>query len=98
MSGKFRGSVETKGKPIVYSDSWGEEGDGEKDFSLFSALDTNIKESLDEIEMLRGTVQYWESRRPATDLGERATLAEAFRIIHGELLGLAARMKVLIDR
>ncbi len=67
------------------------------DPSLFGALNANIEESLEEIDILRGTVQYWESRRPATAESERAMLLEAFRIMHGELLGLTARMKELLS-
>ena len=67
------------------------------DPSLFGALNANIEESLEEIDILRGTVQYWESRRPATSEREQAMLVEAFRIMHGELLGLTARVKELLN-
>ncbi len=66
--------------------------------SLIIALETNIQQSLDEIDTLRGTLQYWESRRPATDPKERDMLMEAFRVMHGELLGLTARTKELLER
>jgi hypothetical protein len=70
---------------------------GSQPLTLLAALKTNIRESFDELEMLRGTVQYWESRRAAADIQERALLAEAFRLMHGELLGLTARMKELLS-
>jgi hypothetical protein len=63
-----------------------------------AALDSNIKDSFDEIDALRGTVQYWESRGAVGDPKERDLIIEAYRIIHGELLGLTARMKELRDR
>jgi len=66
--------------------------------SLLRAIETNIQESFDEIDILRGTVQYWESRRTATDSKEHIMLTEAFRVMHGELLGLTARMKELLER
>jgi hypothetical protein len=83
---------------IVYA---GEEATPEnKDGSTspMAALAANIRESLEEIEILRGTVQYWESRRTATEAKERHLLAEAFRIMHGELLGLTVRMKELLSK
>jgi hypothetical protein len=60
-----------------------------------SALKSNIEETMSEIETLRGSLQYWEGRRPATDPTEREMLDEAFRVIHGELVGLTARAKEL---
>ena len=72
--------------------------EGGPQLSVFGALQTNIRESLDEIDILRGTVQYWEGRRAAADSKEREMLVEAFRIMHGELLGLSARMKELLTR
>jgi hypothetical protein len=60
-------------------------------------LQSNIEETLGEIETLRGSLQYWEGRRPATDPRERAMLDEAFRVMHGELLGLTARAKQLME-
>jgi hypothetical protein len=75
--------------------------DGEEtslSYSSFAALECNIQDSFDEIETLRGTVQYWESRRIAANAKERDLVIEAYRVIHGELLGLTARMKELRDR
>ena len=66
--------------------------------SSFATLQCNIQDSFDEIDALRGTVQYWESRRIAANAKERDLVIEAYRVIHGELLGLTARMKELRDR
>lgn len=98
MRNKGQASVRGNGKPDIHN-GVNVEGhlEGLKP-SVFSALETNIQESLDEIDILRGTLQYWESRRPATDPKERDMLTEAFRIMHGELLGLTARTKELLDR
>ena len=98
MSSKAQASVRTNGKPIVHN---GVEYEGEASGgspSVATALRSNIQESFDEIDIMRGTLQYWESRRPATDPKERAMLMEAFRVMHGELLGLTARMKDMIER
>jgi hypothetical protein len=98
MSSKVGGVLSDYRDAIVYV---GEEATPEnKDGSIspMAALATNIRESLEEIEILRGTVQYWESRRVATDAKERHLLAEAFRIMHGELFGLTARMKELLSK
>ncbi len=83
---------------IIFDDDAQEGEDRETPAALLTALNANIKDSLEEIDILRGTVQYWESRRAATDAKERDMLREAFRIMHGELLGLTARMKDLLDR
>lgn len=63
-----------------------------------TALNANIKDSLEEIEILRGSVQYWEGRQAPSNQREREMLAEAFRIMHGELLGLTVRVRELRDR
>jgi hypothetical protein len=62
-----------------------------------SALQSNIEATLSEIETLRGSLQYWEGRPPAADPREREMLDEAFRVIHGELIGLTARAKELAE-
>ena len=97
MRRKIQASVKLNAQPIIYN---GMEYDGGADSEPghLSAIETNIRESFDEIDVLRGTIQYWESRRAATDPEERDRLLEAFRIMHGELLGLTARMKGLLDR
>jgi hypothetical protein len=98
MGSKVQASVQTNGNHIEHH---GVEYEGEApggSRSVASALRTNVQESFDEIDILRGTLQYWESRRPATDPKERAMLTEAFRVMHGELLGLTARMKDLMER
>lgn len=98
MRSKGQASIKGNGEPIVLN-SVKYEGyslRGEPD--VFRALQTNIQESFDEIEILRGTLQYWESRRPAASAKERAMLTEAFRVLHGELSGLTARAKGLIER
>jgi hypothetical protein len=98
MRSKGPASVKCNGKPIVHN---GVEHEGDLpggEPGVFAALQSNIQESFDEIEILRGTLQYWESRRPANGPEERAMLTEAFRVMHGELLGLTARTKELIDR
>jgi hypothetical protein len=63
-----------------------------------AAVESNIRDSFDEIETLRGTVQYWEGRPSAADPNEQKLVIEAYRIMQGELLGLTARMKELRDR
>ncbi|MGO9486967.1 MAG: hypothetical protein ACLPX9_20750 [Rhodomicrobium sp.] len=97
MRSKGQASVKGNGEPIVYNGVECESHlpDGEPNVS--GALQTNIQESFDEIEILRGSLQYWESRRPAADPKERAMLAEAFRVLHGELIGLTARAKELVE-
>ncbi len=98
MRSKAQASVRANGKPIEHN---GVEYEGEAPGAsrgVAAAIRTNVQESFDEIDILRGTLQYWESRRPATDPNERAMLTEAFRVMHGELLGLTARMKDLIER
>jgi len=98
MSNKIQTSVKLNAQSIVYDGVEYGGGDPNGEPKLLNALDTNIQESFDEIDILRGTIQYWESRRAATDPEERDRLMEAFRIMHGELLGLTARMKGLLDR
>jgi len=97
MRRKIQASVKLNAQPIIYN---GMEYDGGADgeSELMSAIETNIRESLDEIDVLRGTIQYWESRRAPTDPEERDRLMEVFRVMHGELLGLTARVKALLDR
>jgi len=98
MRSKSPDSVNGNGKPAIHN---GTEFNGHplgSERGLFAALETNIQQSLDEIDTLRGTLQYWESRRPATDPKECDLLSEAFRIMHGELLGLTARAKALLER
>jgi len=98
MRSKGPASVKGNGKPQVHNGTkFNGSGTGSKP-SLFTALESNIQQSLDEIDTLRGTLQYWESRRPASDPRERDMLTEAFRIMHGELLGLTARTKELLER
>ena len=91
-------SVKGNGKPTVHNGIVFKADGAGTEPGLIRAIETNIQESFDEIDILRGTVQYWESRRTATDPKERVMLAEAFRIMHGELLGLTARMKELLER
>src|SRR5208282_4965889 len=98
MSSKIQAFVRLNEDPIVFDELDFVSGEAESEPALLSALSSNIQESFDEIDILRGTVQYWESRRDATDPQERGMLTEAFRIMHGELLGLTARMKELLDR
>src|SRR5215470_1600129 len=97
MSSKIQASVKPNPRPIVCDsvEFDGDEAYGK--FNLLNAIESNIQESLDEIDILRGTIQYWESRRAATDPEERDRLLEAFRVMHGELLGLTVRMKALLD-
>jgi hypothetical protein len=98
MSSKIQASVKLKPKPIVYT-GVEYDGDGTGDESgHLNAIEANIQESFDEIDILRGTIQYWESRRAPADPQERDRLMEAFRIMHGELVGLTARMKGLLDQ
>ena len=98
MRSKGPASVKSNGKPIVLNGAEREDRLPDSEPGVFAALQSNIQESFDEIEILRGTLQYWESRQPATDPRERAMLMEAFRVMHGELLGLTARMKELAER
>jgi hypothetical protein len=98
MSSKIQASVKLNAQSIVYDGVEHDSYDADGEPKLLSALETNIRESFDEIDTLRGTIQYWESRRTATDPAERDRLMEAFRIMHGELVGLTARMKGLLDR
>ena len=98
MRSKAQASVRGNGKPIEHN---GVEYEGEAPGAgrgVAAAIRANIQDSFDEIDILRGTLQYWESRRPATDPSERAALTEAFRVMHGELLGLTARIKDLMER
>ncbi len=98
MRSKGQASVKGNGKPIVHNGVKQEIDLTRGEPGLMAALQSNIQESLDEIDILRGTLQYWESRRPATDPQERAMLTEAFRVMHGELLGLTARAKELTGK
>jgi hypothetical protein len=98
MSSKVQASVRLNAQSIVYDGADHNDDDAGSEPSLLRALEINIRESFDEIDILRGTIQYWESRRAASDPEERDRLMEAFRIMHGELLGLTARMKALLDR
>ncbi len=98
MSTKNQASVRLNGQPIGFSSVAYECDQDEIEPNLLSAIDSNIRESLDEIDILRGTIQYWESRRAPPGPDERNMLVEAFRIMHGELVGLTARMKDLLDR
>jgi hypothetical protein len=98
MSSKVQASIKLNPRPIIYESAEHGGDDANGDPNLLSAIESNIQESFDEIDILRGTIQYWESRRTATDPRERERLMEAFRIMHGELLGLTARMKGLLDR
>jgi hypothetical protein len=98
MRSKSQASVKGGGSPEDHNGSkFSGQGTGAKP-SAFAALESNVQQSLEEIDTLRGTLQYWESRRPATDPRERDMLAEAFRVMHGELLGLTARTKELWER
>ncbi len=96
MSSKIEPFVKLSETPIAYG---GVEyiGNGPEP-TVLGALQTNIQESLDEIDILRGTLQYWEGRRPAANPREREMLLEAFRIMYGELLGLTTRMKELLNK
>ncbi len=98
MSTKNQASVRHNGQPKGFSCVEYECDQDENEPNLLSAIESNIRESLDEIDILRGTIQYWESRRAPAGPDERNMLSEAFRIMHGELLGLTARMKELLDR
>jgi hypothetical protein len=98
MRSKGQASVRVGGKPIVHNSVEYEGDQPSQSLSVIEALRTNIQDSLDELDMMRGTLQYWESRRPASDPKERALLMEAFRVMHGELLGLTARTKELLER
>jgi len=98
MRSKGQASVRVGGKPIVHNGVEYEGDQPSQSLSVIEALRTNIQDSLDELDMMRGTLQYWESRRPASDPKERALLMEAFRVMHGELLGLTARTKELLER
>ena len=64
MRSKGPASVKCNGKPIVYN---GVEHEGDLpagEPGVFAALQSNIQESFDEIEILRGTLQYWEKPAP----------------------------------
>ena len=98
MSSKIQASVKLNPRSIVYEDGKYSSDDADGGPGFLNAIETNIQESFHEIDILRGTIQYWESRRTATDPEERNRLIEAFRIMHGELLGLTARVKGLLDR
>ncbi len=98
MCSKGQASARVSGKPIVHNGVEYEGDQPSQRLGAVEALRTNIQDSLDELDVMRGTVQYWESRRRAADPKERALLLEAFRVMHGELLGLTARMKELLDR
>jgi hypothetical protein len=98
MSSKIQASVKLNPQSIVYEDGKYSGGDADGESGFLNAIETNIQESFHEIDTLRGTIQYWESRRIATGPEERGRLIEAFSIMHGELLGLTARMKGLLDR
>ncbi len=98
MRSKSPASVKGNGKPTFHNGTEFEGNREGSESSVLRAIETNIQESLDEIDILRGTMQYWESRRIAIDPKERVMLTEAFRIMHGELLGLTARMKELLER
>ncbi len=97
MSCKVEFALRASGDSIVFVGEDRVPASDDASVNLLAALRTNIRESLDEIEILRGTVQYWESRRAVTDAKERSVLVEAFRVMHGELLGLTARMKDLLN-
>jgi hypothetical protein len=98
MRSKRQASIECNGKTAIHNGAGHEVHLPSEDPSVFAAVQSNIQESLDELEILRGTLQYWESRPAATDPRERAILTEAFRVMHGELLGLTARTRELIER
>jgi hypothetical protein len=98
MSSKVQALVEIDEDPIMFDSIAYARGTADCEPALLDALTSNVQESFDEIDILRGTVQYWESRRAAADPRERNLLLEAFRVMHGELLGLTARMKQLLDR
>ena len=98
MSSKIQESVKVNENLVVFNDLECASGVAGCKPARLGAISTNIQESFDEIDIFRGTVQYWESRGAAIDPMERHMLAEAFRIMHGELLGLTARMKELLDR
>ncbi len=98
MRSKSPASVKGNGKPAVPNGIEFKAVQAGSEPGVIRAIETNIQESFDEIDILRGTIQYWESRRTATDPKERVMLTEAFRIMHGELLGLTARMKELLER
>ena len=98
MSNKLQSPVKLTGRSIVYDDVENDKARTNGGSESLNAIETNIQESLYEIDILRGTIQYWESRPAAIDPEERDRLMEAFRVMHGELLGLTARMKGLLDR
>ena len=89
--------VKLAGNSIVYASARRETRGAGYAQETLGPLQSNIEETLSEIETLRGSLQYWEGRRPATDPREREMLEEAFRVMHGELLGLTARAKQLMD-
>jgi hypothetical protein len=98
MSSKVHALIDVNEDPIVFDGIAYAGGPADCKPALLDALTSNVQESFDEIDILRGTVQYWESRRAATDPKEQNLLQEAFRVMYGELLGLTARMKQLLDR
>jgi hypothetical protein len=98
MSSKIQASAKLSAQPIVYDGLEHNRNDAASASGYMPAIEANIQESLDDIDVVRGSIQYWESRRAATDPEERDRLMEAFRVMHGELLGLTARMKALLDR
>ena len=61
-----------------------------------TALEKNIEDSFDQIESMRGIVQFWEGR-PSFG-AEFESVLETYRIMHGELLGLTTRIRELRDR
>ena len=62
MSSKIQALVKVNEDAIVFNDVDFLNGEAECEPTLLSALSANIQESLDEIDILRGTAQYWESR------------------------------------
>ncbi len=96
MRGKDQASIKCNGKPAARNGVRHEICLLGEETGVLDAVQSNIQESFDEIDILRGTLQYWESREPAADPKECVMLAEAFRVMHGELLGLTARAKELI--
>lgn len=71
------------------------ETDGETIAEL-TALEKNIEDSFDQIESMRGIVQFWEGRPSSGP--EFESVLETYRIMHGELLGLTTRIRELRDR
>ena len=89
--------IKLSGDPILCGGGRSETRKAEFEQESFPELQSNIEETFAEIETLRGSLQYWEGRRPASDPKERALLAETFRVLHGELLGLTARARQLME-